>query len=297
MTRRHVTGRPVALLLACVVAGCTAGAKGLVRDERTTTTRLQFSGAATRTLDARTISGSIRVIGDGGSDVRLEAVTSVEADDDEALRAAFRDIAIETAEQGATVAIIVRDDGHTACGERGDGERRDRAWWDRRRYSASTTLTIRVPREVRVRLCTVNGGEATVTGIHGDFDVSNVNGKIVLRDLRGSGQATTVNGEIDAVFAESPRAESRFKTVNGDIAVTFPRDLAADLHLKTFNGGLYTDFETTTLAPTPEPARRGGAPRFVYRRQGFTNVRVGAGGPELTFDTLNGDVRIERASR
>jgi hypothetical protein len=26
-------------------------------------------------------------------------------------------------------------------------------------------------------------------------------------------------------------------------------------------------------------------------------VRVGAGGPVLTFDTLNGDVRIQRAAR
>jgi len=29
----------------------------------------------------------------------------------------------------------------------------------------------------------------------------------------------------------------------------------------------------------------------------MTKVRVGAGGPVLTFDTLNGDVRITRGSR
>jgi hypothetical protein len=54
---------------------------------------------------------------------------------------------------------------------------------------------------------------------------------------------------------------------------------------------------TTALPATPEPARRAGGPRFVYKRHGFTNVRVGAGGPALTFDTLNGDVRILRAGR
>jgi hypothetical protein len=297
MRDQHWTKRLAAVLVACGLAGCAAGAKGLVRDERTTTKRLQFSGAATRTLDARTISGSIRVTGDTGSDVRLEAVTAVEAEDADALSAAFRDVAIETEEQGATVAIIVRDGGETACGDQSNGSRRGPAWWDRRRYSVSTTLNIRVPRDVRVRLCTVNGVDVSVTGTQGDFDVSNVNGKIVLRDVRGSGRATTVNGGIDGTFADAPREESRFKTVNGDIAVTFPPDLSADLHLKTFNGGLFTDFETTMLAPTPEPARRAGAPRYVYSPRGFSHVRVGAGGPELTFDTLNGDVRILRASR
>jgi hypothetical protein len=295
--RDHVTQLAVVAVAAGSLAACAATAKGLVRDERTTTHRLQFSGAGPRTVDARTISGSIRVIGDGGSDVRLEAVTSVEADDDASLRAALQAVVVDAVEQGATVAITVREDRQPSCGERSDEWRRDPAWWDRRRYSVSTDLTIRVPRDVRVRLCTVNGGEATVTGVTGDFDVSNVNGKIVLRELRGSGRATTVNGAIEADFAAAPREQSRFKTVNGDIVATFPRDLAADLQLKTFNGDLFTDFETTALAAAPQPSRRANGPRFVYRPRGFTNVRVGAGGPELTFDTLNGDVRILRAAR
>jgi hypothetical protein len=295
--RRRMTRFTAVVIAIGSLAGCAAVANGLVRDERTTTRRLQFSGAGPRTLDARTISGSIRVIGDGGSDVRLEAVTSIEADDDAALRTGLQSVVVDAVEQGATVAITVREDRQPSCGERNDEWRRDAAWWDRRRYSASTTLTIRVPRDVRVRLCTINGGEATVTGVTGDFDVSNVNGKIVLRDLRGSGRATTVNGAIEAEFEAVPREQSRFKTVNGDIVATFPRDLAADLQLKTFNGDLFTDFETTAIAAAPQPSRRGNGPRYVYRPRGFTNVRVGAGGPELTFDTLNGDVRILRAAR
>lgn len=293
------THRVMALLAACGLAACAAGAKTLVRDQQTTTKRLRIGAGAPRTVDARTISGSVRVTGDGGSDVRLEAVTTVEAEDEDALREGFRNVVIDAQEQGTTVSVIVRDEGQTGCGERVDGFDRRPAWWDRRRYSSSTALTLQVPRDVRVRVCTVNGGEAFVGGTTGEFDVSNVNGKIVLRDVRGSGRATTVNGGIDAVFAESPRAESQFKTVNGDIAATFPASLAADLHLKTFNGGLFTDFETTALALKPLPAagRRDGSPRVRSPQRGFTDVRVAAGGPELTFDTLNGDVRILRAPR
>jgi hypothetical protein len=235
------------------------------------------------------------VTGDGGSDVRLEAVTRVQADDDGALRDGLQQVKLEVQESGDTVGVTVRDDGRNTCGDQRPD--RDPAWWDRRRYSSSTDLTLQVPRNVRVRLCTVNGGTVTVSGITGDFDVSNVNGGVKLADMAGSGRVNTVNGRIDADFAASPRNESQFKTVNGTISATFPRDLAADLHLKTFNGGLFTDFDTTALPVAAERVERSERPRYVYRRRGFTNVRVGAGGPVLTFDTLNGDVRIQRAAR
>ncbi|HEV8395954.1 MAG TPA: hypothetical protein VGQ37_16855 [Vicinamibacterales bacterium] len=281
--------------LAALVAGCTTSAKGLARDERRDNRRLQFSGAGVRTLDVRTLSGSIRVTGDNGSDVRVEAVTRVEADDDAGLKAGLQAVKFDAEEKGSTVAITLRDDGENTCGEQ--EWHRGPAWWDRRRYSSATELTIQAPRDVRVRLCTVNGDTVTVTNVTGDFDVSNVNGKVALSGMGGSGSATTVNGGIAASFAASPRGESRFKTVNGTIEATFPRDFAADLQLKTFNGGLFTDFDTQTLPVEPERAERAGRPRYVYRQRGFTKVRVGAGGPLLTFDTLNGDVRILRAVR
>ncbi|HET9269724.1 MAG TPA: hypothetical protein VFO31_16220 [Vicinamibacterales bacterium] len=283
------------LVVAAMAVGCTAAARGIVRDERRETRRLQFSGGGVHTLDVRTLNGSIQVTGDSGSDVRLEAVTRVQADDDAALRNGLQEVKLEAQASGDTVAVTVRDDGRNTCGEQRPD--RDPAWWDRRRYSSSTDLTLQVPRNVRVRLCTVNGGTVTVSGITGDFDVSNVNGGVKLADMAGSGRAHTVNGRIDADFAASPRNESQFKTVNGTISATFPRDLAADLHLKTFNGGLFTDFDTTPLPVAAQRVERSERPRYVYRRRGFTNVRVGAGGPVLTFDTLNGDVRIQRAAR
>lgn len=281
--------------VAGLAAACTTSARGLLRDERRETRRLQFSGTGVRTLDVRTLNGAIRVTGDGGADVRLEAVTRVEADDDAALRTGLRTATLEAQEQGTTVAVTLRDDGQNSCGEQ--QWRRSPAWWDRRGFSSSTDLTLQVPRDVRVRLCTVNGDAVTVTGVAGDFDVSNVNGKVVLAEMSGSGSATTVNGGIEASFVASPHAESQFKTVNGSIDATFPRDFAADLQLKTFNGGLFTDFATTALPATTERAERSGRPRYVYKQRGFTKVRVGAGGPVVTFDTLNGDVRILRAAR
>ena len=65
--------------------------------------------------------------------------------------------------------------------------------------------------------------------------------------------------------------------------------------MKTFHGELWTDFDTQ---PLPVAATRSAADgRSVYHVGGVTRVRVGRGGPELSFDTLNGDVRILRGSR
>jgi DUF4097 and DUF4098 domain-containing protein YvlB len=286
-----------AALIAIATAGlCTAGAaQGPLHEERKESRRLQFSGQGQRTLDVRAVNGTIRVTGDGGADVRLDATMSFEAETREALGAAQQDVTVEGREQGTTVTIAVRDAGAPTCGEQGDW--RQPAWWDRRRYDAAVTLTIQVPRDVRVRLCTVNGGEAVLNGTQGDFDVSNVNGRIVLTGMRGSGRASTVNGNIDAAFDVAPLAESLFKTVNGNIAVTLPRDLAADLRVKTMRGSVFTDFDTVEQPAEREPSRRPGEPRFRYRRRGFTDYRVGKGGPELTFETMNGDVKVQRGAR
>ena len=297
MSRRSLHTRIGAgTLAALVAAGCAAAsAQGPLREERKESRQLQFSGQGVRTLDVRALNGSIRVTGDGGADVRLEATTSFEAETKEDLSAALRDVTIEGREEGTTVVIAARERGAPTCGEQGNWQQP--AWWDRRRADTSVTLAIHVPRDVRVRLCTVNGVEAIVDGTHGDFDVSNVNGRIVLRGMRGSGRASTVNGGIEAAFDVSPQAESLFKTVNGDITVTLPRDLAADLRIKTMRGGVFTDFDTVEQPTEREPSRRAGQPRFVYRPRGFTDYRVGKGGPELRFETLNGEVRIQRGPR
>src|SRR5688572_32631808 len=54
------------------------------------------------------------------------------------------------------------------------------------------------------------------TTLFRSFDVSNVNGKLVLTEMGGSGRANTVNGSIEATFTAVPRVESLFKTVRSE---------------------------------------------------------------------------------
>jgi DUF4097 and DUF4098 domain-containing protein YvlB len=265
-----------------------------LHDERSIKKTLQFAGDGVRTLDVRTMNGSIRVSAYDGTDVQLEARQTIAADTDEDLREAREKAVVDTTDGTAIIGIVVREPRGAVCGEPWNG--RSPAWWDRSRYEVTVELTIRVPRATRLRLCTVNGGEVRVDGTAGDFDIDNVNGRITLEQIRGSGRASSVNGRVTASFAEAPQNASLFKTVNGHIVATFPEGLSADLRMKTFNGGLFTDFDVEPMVQKlPVVERRAG--RLTYRSNQFTAVRVGHGGPELTFDAFNGDVRVLRAAK
>ena len=277
---------------ACVAVSLVTLAAGGSQNGGTITRTLRFAGSGERMLDVRTINGSIRVTGYDGSDVHMDVRKTIDADRDEDRQAAEKEVSLEFEDGSSRVAAIVREPSSQICGEPNEGTR-----WRYRGYSVKFDFTIQVPRNTRLRLCTINGGSLRVDGTNGDFRVDNVNGRVVMTGIRGSGSAHTVNGPVDVTFLESPRTASSFKTVNGNIEVTFPSSLSADLKLKTFHGGLLTDFDYQPLPPeAPDPGtRRDG--RYVYRSNDFTRVRVGRGGPEIAFETLNGDVRVLRAAR
>jgi len=47
--------------------------------------------------------------------------------------------------------------------------------------------------------------------------------------------------------------------------------------------------------PTPVGERRDGG--FVYRSDGSARVRAGGGGPAISLESFNGDVRVLRSAR
>lgn len=264
----------------------------LTREQRATQHALRFAGDGQHTLEVRTTTGAITIEAYDGNEVDMIVSKVVRGETEEDLRDAEREVELDVADNARVVGAVVRQRDQPVCGDEFNNNWPSRGW--RRRYDVRYDFMIRVPRNTRLDLCTINKGDVTVSGTRADFEIRSVNGRITMTGVGGSGQATTVNGRVTATFAAVPRMPSLFKTINGDIVVSFPERLAADLRLKTFNGGLYTDFETQ-----PVPARAVAIPqrengRFVYRNQ-YTTVRVGGGGPELTLDAFNGDVRVLRA--
>jgi hypothetical protein len=283
-----------AVLGAALIApvGAQRSSRYDVVDESTVARTLSFAAGGGRTLDVRNINGFIHVEATGDSTVQMSIRKVIRAETQDDLAAAQRDVRLEFRDGAPRVEAAVIDHRGHVCGEEWNdrGDRRERI-----RYSVRYDFTIRVPRDVALRLCAINSGDVIVNGTRGDFEVDNVNGPIEMRDVAGAGSAHTVNGPITVTFTANPRTESSFKTVNGNVDVTFRDGLDADFSMKTFNGGLFTDFDSQPLASTVQAAgeRRNG--RFVYRANEFTRVRVGSGGPQITFETLNGNVRARKA--
>lgn len=263
-----------------------------VMDESTVTRTLAFAAGGGQTLDVRNVNGFIHVEGTDDSAVQMSIRKEIRAATRDDLAEAQRDVRLDFRDGAPRVEATVTDRRGHVCGERrqDDGQR-----WERVRYEVRFDFTIRVPRNAALRLCTINGGDVVVNGTRGDFEVDNVNGLIAMTQVAGAGSAHTVNGAVTVSFTANPKLPSSFKSVNGNIDVSFVEGLSADFAMKTLNGGLFTDFDAQPLANSVAAAGERQSGRFVYRANEFTRVRVGNGGPEIAFETLNGNVRARRA--
>jgi hypothetical protein len=238
-------------------------------------------------LTVDNLYGKIEVQGADVRAVELSALKTIRAKTPEKIAAAKKDVQLETSGAGNAIDIYV--DGPFRCQVQDCKGIRWRDWG----YEVRFDFTLRVPRRSDVMLRTVNDGDVIVRDVEGAFDVSNVNGQVRLENVAGSGQAGTVNGPVVAAFTRSPVSACEFKTVNGEVDLTFPAGLGANFKFKTMHGEAFSDFAVTPLPIEPIEAKsRNG--RFVYKREGFTAVRVGKGGPEIRCRTLNGDILVRR---
>ena len=217
----------------------------------------------------------------GGIDVQAADVATVEVSIRKTIKAVAQD---RIAKAKAEVDLKITQKGNTVDlfvdGPFRDEERKRRAArWNDPGYIVVYEFSVKVPRRTRLGIKTVTEGDVAVRGVEGDFDVSNVNGKVTLDGIAGAGEADTVNGDLKAVFTRNPGAACAFKTVNGDVDLSFRDGLAADLRLKSMTGEALSDFAVTSLPAEPvKVEKRDG--KTVYGRGGFTGVRVGKGGPE-----------------
>jgi len=140
----------------------------------------------------------------------------------------------------------------------------------------------------------VNGG-IDVRSVTGNFDVKTVNGSVSFLDGAGTGHVNTVNGKINLSFVNPPNGELEVKTVNGAIEVAYPRTTNAVLNFKTLHGGVYTNFPANLMQELPNDSmtteKSKGMTRISSKSDG--KVRLGGGGPNHKFTTVNGSIEIK----
>ena len=243
--------------------------------------------AAERAVEIDNVTGSIDVVGSDADEVQLVVNQTFRAESKAKLAQARKDVTLDITQPDGSLRLYVN--GPLRCGCNGGcccGDSRDDEG-----YSVKMDFVVQVPRQVALRLKTVNEGEVHVKNVTGSFSVRNVNGGIVMEDVAGSGSARTVNGGVKVAFRDNPHQDSDFASINGGIELRFTKNLSADFQFKTFNGGIYSDFPVTALPVHAMQEEHRGA-KVIFRANRFTGGRVGSGGPEIKVENLNGDIRI-----
>ncbi len=262
-----------------------------VRSERTvrdTLPCLDTTGGACRVV-VDTLWGGILVRPHAAGTVEMVARETIRASSEERAAAARREVRLEaTAEEGLVDLFV-------------DGPFRDphdRSRWASQGedpgYEVAYDFELWVPARTDLELKTVLGGDVRVEGVRGDFEIANVVGSVALLDAAGHGSMKTVAGNLEARFVAPPDGPTTFETVSGNLDVRYPRGLAADARFTTSWGELWSEFEFESLPVRPVSVRGGDGVWRIDTHAG-PSVRIGGGGPLLTFETLSGTIRLGKA--
>ena len=136
-----------------------------------------------------------------------------------------------------------------------------------------------------------------VRDVAGDAVVHSSNGHIHADQLRGSLDATTSNGGIQAVIAEASRP-LRLDTSNGSVDLTLPRDFVNDVRVSSSNSSITMHLpgqpNAHVLAHTSNSSI---TCDFEIKTQGALDKNridgtIGNGGPLFDLSSSNGSIRL-----
>lgn len=159
-------------------------------------------------------------------------------------------------------------------------------------------LVIQVPVNTSLKLNTLNSGAIVVENINGEIEVNDLNGPVTITNASGSVIAHSLNSKVTAVLNKvTPDKAMSFTSMNGNIDVTLPPDVKAKVKMKTDNGEIYSDFDIrmeANVKPVIEDARSRGGKYRVKIEHAMTGT-INGGGPEIQFQTFNGNIYIRKA--
>jgi hypothetical protein len=233
------------------------------------------------TIKATMLSGSIKVTAGTGRDV---VVTAGEAGTSG--RRAARDSAPPGMTRiGSRPGLDIEEDHNVVTISSGS-------------MGGGAELTIETPVNTNLQLKTVNGSSIEVTGVNGDHEIENTNGSIRLTDVSGSVVAHTLNGAVTATLDRiTPNKPMSFTSLNGKVDVTLPADTKARLRLKSDNGAIYSDFDVKLEPDSSKPVvedSRGKDGKYKISIDRAVTGTINGGGPEYTFQTMNGNILIHK---
>jgi DUF4097 and DUF4098 domain-containing protein YvlB len=241
------------------------------------------------------LEGSIKVEGYAGDKVVIEVDKTISAKTQTVLEEGKKEVKLGFEQIGDSVVAYMIEPWDTRPHDWGNRDR----WEDHKKieYRCNLEYTVKVPFNMALRISTINDGEILVKDVSGLLHVNNVNGGITVVNAKATTKAHTVNGLITINYLSNPVGDCSYYTVNGKITVTYPSNLSADLQFKSMNGAYYTDFANVEVLPTKvniTKDKRGDG--TLYKINKNSDVRIGSGGKLFKFETLNGNIYIQKQS-
>lgn len=237
------------------------------------------------TLEAKLLSGSIKVIGYDGKDVIVQVLMDSskdrEGDDD-------RDDDSKGMKRiGSTGGLDVRAEEHDNVVRINSGSMEHKL----------AGLTIKVPHNTaRIDVGTVNGGEITVTDVSGKVEISNVNGGITATGISGSVVANTVNGDVIVKFKSvDAGAAMAYSSLNGRIDITLPADIKANMKLKSGHNDIFSDFDIAVDKSVPQIETKNEDHFHQIKIDDWVKGKINGGGPEIMMESQFGSIYIRKA--
>lgn len=157
---------------------------------------------------------------------------------------------------------------------------------------ARIDFTVRVPAGVKF-VARVVDGDIEADDLRSDVDAATVSGNVRVATT-GSANAASVSGDVDATFGEAAD-DMTFASVSGDVTVNVAGGVGADVDANTLSGDIESDFDLRMSDEDDEDEDDGDGFNIDINIGRHASGTIGGGGPELSLNTVSGNIRLRRA--
>lgn len=271
------------------------------KETKTITKELSFPAGSTKNLlVVDNINGSIHLEGYNGNSIMVEVKQTITAKMAENIQKGWQEITLGVIQKEEIIYLYM----DYPCSNVNPASitkedlRNDKSFnWNNHcrwnpSYDYTLDFTIKVPNNTDIDISTINQGDIQVANVNGKIKVNNVNGGIKVDGIANSIHAHTINGDLILNYLKNPTTDSKYYTLNGDIKAGFIKGLAAKVYFKSFNGDFFTKIDEIKKLPVEIEKSAGKGNGISYKIGGRSAIQIRSGGPELNFETFNGDVYL-----
>src|SRR5437773_8577532 len=147
-----------------------------VQEEETIKKSFSMAGVQHRSLEIDNVWGSIEVLGTASDEARLTVSKSIRAASKDKLEQARKEVTLDISEQEGFLKLYVNGPFRCHCDD-GCGHREFEG------YVVKMDFQIRVPRDIDIRVKTVNEVRVVVRDLKGKLLVGNVNGYVEMSKI------------------------------------------------------------------------------------------------------------------